>query len=73
MNIKCDKCKSTLEEPGALVFSPPDDRSMVVKTHVCKRCYYKWEGLFDWINELIPPAPKIVLTPLAPHSNLSVT
>jgi hypothetical protein len=36
----CDLCGETLEEPGALVFSPPDEHGAVSKYHVCKcKCW----------------------------------
>ncbi|MEI6731532.1 MAG: hypothetical protein WCK90_02510 [archaeon] len=34
----CDVCKKELNEPGALLFSPPDGNS-VKKFHLCKECY----------------------------------
>lgn len=35
----CDKCKNELTEYGGLLFSPPDEKGMVRKWHLCKRCY----------------------------------
>ncbi len=50
--IKCDKCKETLKEAGALVFSPPGNnefcKSLVFKYHLCVDCYKKY---MMWIEE----------------------
>lgn len=35
----CDKCKKELTEFGAILLSPPDQKGMVKKWHVCKECY----------------------------------
>ena len=41
MTIKptCDKCKQDLDDFGALLFSPPDEKNNVKKFHLCKDCY----------------------------------
>ena len=36
---KCDKCKKELKAFGALLFSPPNKKSVVKKFHVCVLCY----------------------------------
>ena len=36
---ECDLCLEELKEPGALLFSPPDVDSRVLKRHVCVKCY----------------------------------
>lgn len=41
MNIICNICDSLLREPGALAFSPPDEKSNVTKIHICVEC---WNG-----------------------------
>ena len=45
MTIKpiCDKCKQELEEFGALLFSPPNEKNEVRKFHICKECYKEIE------------------------------
>ena len=43
----CDFCKKELEEPGAIVFSPPYrqykgeklPKDICVKLHMCRTCY----------------------------------
>jgi len=35
----CDKCGLELTDFGAILFSPPDAQSKVLKLHVCKPCY----------------------------------
>ena len=48
LNIRCFVCDNWLEEPGALLFTPPDEGSVnnmgvsgVRKLHICKTCYEK--------------------------------
>jgi hypothetical protein len=42
----CDKCKNELTEFGAILFSPPDEKSNVKKWHICKSCYDEMEKEF---------------------------
>lgn len=35
----CDRCKKELRDFGAILLSPPDAASKVLKFHVCKPCY----------------------------------
>ncbi len=35
----CDKCGNELQEFGAIILSPPDKDSKVIKFHLCKSCY----------------------------------
>ncbi len=35
----CDKCKEELTKFGGILLSPPDEKGMVKKWHLCKRCY----------------------------------
>lgn len=35
----CDICGEPLAEPGALLFSPPNEQSWCIKSHVCKPCH----------------------------------
>ena len=41
MSIKpvCDKCKKELTTFGGILFSPPNEKGMVRKWHICKPCY----------------------------------
>lgn len=40
MKIKCNRCQQPLVKPGALVFSPPQGRSLaVLKFHICTECW----------------------------------
>ncbi len=36
---KCDKCGKELRAFGAILFSPPNERSEVKKFHICAECY----------------------------------
>ena len=35
----CDKCQKELDEPGAILLSPPNEKGQVQKFHLCLRCY----------------------------------
>jgi hypothetical protein len=37
----CDFCKKELIDFGALLFSPPNEKSEVKKYHICKGCFKK--------------------------------
>ena len=41
INPKCYKCKNELLEFGAILLSPPDENSKVLKIHLCQDCYEK--------------------------------
>lgn len=36
---KCDICRKELQEFGAILLSPPNDQSQVIKHHLCVICY----------------------------------
>ena len=62
LKINCYLCDAELEEPGALILSPPyneDETTMYVgkidKYHLCKRCWHKiyhhfMTSLKDWLK-----------------------
>jgi hypothetical protein len=39
LKIRCERCEVELEEPGALLFSPPDSSGSCTKKHYCVKCY----------------------------------
>lgn len=39
LKINCDYCDKELTEPGALIFSPPDEDGRVWKFHKCVDCW----------------------------------
>jgi hypothetical protein len=40
LDLKCDRCGRELNQPGALLFSPPQGESwLVAKHHLCADCY----------------------------------
>jgi hypothetical protein len=43
---RCDKCGENLTAFGALAFSPPDERDMVRKYHLCVECFARLE---EWL------------------------
>lgn len=55
----CDICGRELNEPGALVFSPPDVKGKVNKCHVCVGCYNgkSLEEIVDGLREDNPNDP----------------
>lgn len=46
-DLRCVRCKNSLPEPGALIFSPPANDATVVKFHVCVPC---WLNLYRWLD-----------------------
>jgi hypothetical protein len=53
LELKCDKCGTELQQPGALVFSPPTGEAWLVeKYHVCAAC---WPALLEMLRAA-PPA-----------------
>lgn len=36
---KCEMCGQELQEFGAILLSPPNRDNMVVKEHICVKCY----------------------------------
>ncbi len=43
----CDKCKKELTDYGAILLSPPDADSRVLKMHLCKDCYAEMLALIN--------------------------
>ena len=42
LHFNCDKCDHPINQPAALLFSPPvDDGFHVKKYHICIKCYEK--------------------------------
>jgi hypothetical protein len=42
LHFNCDKCDHPINQPAALLFSPPvDDGFHVKKYHICIECYEK--------------------------------
>ena len=39
----CDQCGNELSEFGAIILSPPNNKNMVQKFHLCTDCYKKLE------------------------------
>lgn len=54
LDFNCDSCGTRIEQPGALVFSPPI-ASTVRKYHVCLACFKaKFEPLLRAIFGMSP-------------------
>ncbi len=51
MRIKCNRCCRALRSPGALAFSPMDDKSKCVKYHICRVC---WPEFWELLNTCPP-------------------
>jgi hypothetical protein len=43
INPTCDFCGHELFKFGGLLFSPPDENSMVKKYHICAKCFPSFE------------------------------
>lgn len=39
LRIDCFRCKNELDEPGALIFNPPNKYDEVIKFHICRWCW----------------------------------
>jgi len=39
MIVRCNWCLAILTEPGALLFTPPDNEGTCTKLHLCRECY----------------------------------
>jgi len=39
MIVRCNWCLAILTEPGALLFTPPDNEGTCTKVHLCRECY----------------------------------
>lgn len=57
----CNLCFDQLDEPGALIFGPPDPDSVVKKWHICALCYDT--TILSMLADLptpepIPPGPR---------------
>ena len=46
--LGCERCGSTLDRPGPLVFTSPNSEGYVQKVHLCAGCE---PGLMGWIND----------------------
>jgi len=54
LTIHCALCRKELEEPGALLFSPPTMDISVDKVHWCVECYKRQKDLLaatTWLAE----------------------
>jgi hypothetical protein len=48
LELKCDLCDRQLQEPGALVFSPPTQEAWLVeKYHICADCWPAIDALLN--------------------------
>lgn len=41
VNKKCGKLFNIMKTPGAIIFSPPDEKDNCKKSHLCPDCYDK--------------------------------
>lgn len=48
IKVNCDFCGKELDEPGALMFSPPKD-DIVRKYHICIKCFNAL--VTEWLME----------------------
>jgi hypothetical protein len=60
IKVKCNFCGDELNEPGALLFSPPHihNPGLVYKDHVCVECFLKMVTLMKPLPKLNDKADK---------------
>jgi len=39
LDFPCKRCKGKIEEPGAIMISPPDKDDFCKKYHICSECF----------------------------------
>lgn len=49
IDVVCDICQETLEEKGALAFTPPSKNNRTKKFHFCKDCWYEIKTIFKLV------------------------
>lgn len=57
LKVNCSVCGKELNEPGALLFSPPDEYNQTFKTHICEECYKKLSHIIfdsEIMKEIFP-------------------
>ncbi len=57
IEVFCARCKQELNEPGGIIFSPPEEPACIIskvdKMHLCCECYLefiKWLKIKDTLN-----------------------
>jgi len=46
LDVRCARCFSGLDDPGGLLFGPPDVDEQVTKAHFCLTCF---ADVSEWI------------------------
>lgn len=54
LEVQCAVCGETLNEPGAIILSPPDEEDRAIKEHLCVKDY---EVVKLFISALATPYP----------------
>lgn len=44
IEVICNHCNKPLDQPGALMFSPPSKSHTVRKFHLCVKCWKEFEN-----------------------------
>lgn len=57
MVVICDCCEQELGEPGALLFSPPE-QDLCVKMHICRGCYAYFSSLLGGVQGTAEGGPE---------------
>lgn len=47
INPTCDKCGIELSEFGGILLSPPNEKGLVKKFHLCVKCYLAIKSNFN--------------------------
>lgn len=79
LRFRCERCRSELDDPGAILLSPRDSSGMAVKKHYCAHChrlFFKTVATCDrcpgerrGATLLSPPDGdnRVLVTPLCAH------
>lgn len=50
LTVECFMCATELDQPGALIFSPPNKAGNTKKRHLCVECFKLLEKYFKRIK-----------------------
>jgi hypothetical protein len=49
LDVRCDRCEREIMRPGALIFNPPSNETLLVeKYHICVDC---WPTIVAMLND----------------------
>lgn len=51
LHVECARCDEELNEPGAILFGPPDSDGLLYKRHLCSTCYWAIANKIEGVNQ----------------------